>query len=93
MQSNGTFAGKELWKRIYVRQILVNFIKKVNDMKFMERITEMDLVHTMEVLEQLVKIVEEDPMFESGVGSKNRDKIRHLMGCQELIAEVLETDK
>ena len=93
MQFNGTFAGKEIWKRIYVRQILVNFIKKVNDMKFMERITEMDLVHTMEVLEQLVKIVEEDPMFESGIGSKNRDKIRHLMGCQELIAEVLETDK
>ena len=93
MQFNGTFAGKEIWKRIYVRQILVNFIKKVNDMKFMERITEMDLVHTMEVLEQLVKIVEEDPMFESGIGSKNRDKVRHLMGCQELIAEVLETDK
>ena len=62
-------------------------------MKVMERITEMDLVHTMQVLEQLVKIVEEDPMFESGIGSKNRDKVRHLMGCQELIAEVLETDK
>jgi len=65
----------------------------VNDMKFMERITEMDLVHTMEVLEQLVKIVEEEPMFESGIESKNRDKIRHLMGCQELIGEILETDK
>jgi|SaaInlV_165m_DNA_2_1040747.scaffolds.fasta_scaffold04027_9 hypothetical protein len=59
----------------------------------MERITDLDLVHTMEVLEQLVKIVEEEPMFESGVESKNRDKIRHLMGCQELIGEILETDK
>ena len=55
----------------------------------MERITDLDLVHTMEVLEQLVKIVEEEPMFESGVESKNRDKIRHLMGCQELIGEIL----
>ena len=59
----------------------------------MERITDLDLVHTMEVLEQLVKIVEEDPMFESGIGSKNRDKVRHLMGCQELIGEILETNK
>jgi hypothetical protein len=59
----------------------------------MERITDLDLVHTMEVLEQLVKIVEEEPMFESGVESKNRDKVRHLMGCQELIGEILETDK
>ena len=59
----------------------------------MERITDLDLVHTMEVLEQLVKIVEEEPMFEAGVQSKNRDKIRHLMGCQELIGEVLETNK
>jgi len=59
----------------------------------MERITDLDLVHTMEVLEQLVKIVEEEPMFESGIESKNRDKIRHLMGCQELIGEILETDK
>ena len=55
----------------------------------MERITDLDLVHTMEVLEQLVKIVEEEPMFESGVESKNRDKVRHLMGCQELIGEIL----
>ena len=61
--------------------------------EIMERITDLDLVHTMEVLEQLVKIVEEEPMFESGVESKNRDKIRHLMGCQELIGEILETDK
>ena len=53
----------------------------------------MDLVHTMEVLEQLVKIVEEEPMFESGIESKNRDKVRHLMGCQELIGEILETNK
>ena len=59
----------------------------------MERITDLDLVHTMEVLEQLVKIVEEDPIFESGVESKNRDKVRHLMGCQELIGEILETNK
>ena len=59
----------------------------------MERITDLDLVHTMEVLEQLVKIVEEEPMFESGIESKNRDKIRHLMGSQELIGEILETDK
>ena len=59
----------------------------------MERITDLDLVHTMEVLEQLVKIVEEEPMFEAGVQSKNRDKIRHLMGCQELIGDVLETNK
>ena len=59
----------------------------------MERITDLDLVHTMEVLEQFVKIVEEEPMFESGIESKNRDKIRHLMGCQELIGEILETDK
>ena len=90
MQSNGTFAGKELWKRIYVRQILTFEKLKV----IMERITDLDLVHTMEVLEQvLVKIVEEEPMFESGVESKNRDKVRHLMGCQELIGEILETDK
>jgi hypothetical protein len=59
----------------------------------MERITDLDLVHTMEVLEELVKIVEKEPMFESGVESKNRDKIRHLMGCQELIGEILETNK
>ena len=59
----------------------------------MERITDLDLVHTMEVLEQLVKIVEEEPIFESGVESKNRDKVRHLMGCQELIGEILETNK
>ena len=66
---------------------------RINFRNKMERITDLDLVHTMEVLEQLVKIVEEEPMFEAGVQSKNRDKIRHLMGCQELIGDVLETNK
>ena len=59
----------------------------------MERITDLDLVNTMEFLNHFVKIVDEEPMFESGVESKNRDKVRHLMGCQELIGEILETDK
>tara|TARA_B110000495_G_C22899770_1_gene525026 strand:- start:773 stop:991 length:219 start_codon:yes stop_codon:yes gene_type:complete len=63
----------------------INFRNKM----VMDRITDLDLVHTMEVLEQLVKIVEEEPMFEAGIQSKNRDKIRHLMGCQELIGEIL----
>jgi hypothetical protein len=40
-------------------------------------------------LDELVRIVENDPIFEAGVQSKNRDKIRHLMGCQELIGEIL----
>jgi|TARA_R110000765_G_scaffold137519_1_gene237080 hypothetical protein len=55
----------------------------------MPQITDLDLVHTMEVLDELVRIVENDPVFEAGVKSKNRDKIRHLMGCQELIGEIL----
>jgi hypothetical protein len=55
----------------------------------MPQITDLDLVHTMEVLDELVRIVENDPIFEAGVQSKNRDKIRHLMGCQELIGEIL----
>ena len=52
----------------------------------MERITDLDLVHTMEVLEELIKITEKEPIL---VPSENRDKIRHLMGCQELIGEIL----
>ena len=49
----------------------------------MDRITDLDLVHTMEVLEELIKITEKKSM------SGNREKIRHLMGCQELIEEIL----
>ena len=56
----------------------------------MPQITDLDLVHTMEVLEELIKITEKEPIL---VPSENRDKIRHLMGCQELIGEILETDK
>jgi len=49
----------------------------------MPELSNLDLVHTMEVLEELVKITEKKSM------SGNRDKIRHLMGCQELIEELL----
>lgn len=56
----------------------------------MERISRNDLIYTKMVLEKLVKIVENEAIFESGIDEKNRDKIRHLMGCQELIEEVLK---
>ena len=52
----------------------------------MPQITDLDLVHTMEVLEELIKRTEKEPIL---VPSENRDKIRHLMGCQELIGEIL----
>lgn len=56
----------------------------------MERISRNDLIYTKMVLEKLVKIVENEAIFESGIDEKNRDKIRQLMGCQELIEEVLK---
>ena len=49
----------------------------------MPELSNLDLVHTMEVLEELVRITEKKSM------SGNREKIRHLMGCQELIEELL----
>ena len=56
---------------------------RINFRNKMDRITDLDLVHTMEVLEELVRITEKKSM------SGNREKIRHLMGCQELIEELL----
>ena len=49
----------------------------------MPELSNLDLVHTMEVLEELVRITEKKSM------SGDREKIRHLMGCQELIEELL----
>ena len=49
----------------------------------MPELTELDLIHTMEVLEELIKITEKKSM------SGDREKIRHMMGCQELIEELL----
>ena len=49
----------------------------------MPELTSLDLIHTMEVLEELIKITEKKSM------SGDREKIRHLMGCQELIEEIL----
>ena len=49
----------------------------------MPELTSLDLIHTMEVLEELIKITEKKSM------SGDREKIRHLMGCQELIGEIL----
>jgi hypothetical protein len=52
-------------------------------MTIMPELTSLDLIHTMEVLEELVRITEKKSM------SGDREKIRHLMGCQELIEELL----
>lgn len=52
-------------------------------MTIMPELTSLDLIHTMEVLEELIKITEKKSM------SGDREKIRHLMGCQELIEEIL----
>ena len=49
----------------------------------MPELTSLDLIHTMEVLEELIKMTEKKSM------SGDREKIRHLMGCQELIEELL----
>ena len=46
----------------------------------MPEITSLDLIHTME---ELVRITEKKSM------SGDREKLRHLMGCQELIEELL----
>ena len=49
----------------------------------MPELTSLDLIHTIEVLEELIKMTEKKSM------SGDREKIRHLMGCQELIEELL----
>ena len=49
----------------------------------MPELTSLDLIHTMEVLQELIKMTEKKSM------SGDREKIRHLMGCQELIEELL----